>query len=673
MFIPQNFIARVGPPIKSTWLNGVDLLVNSVFGAATTPAAARSALTADAPIGLDEGGTAARTAEGARASLTADAPMEVANGGTGVRTLLDFVNLLFPFIFPLINPRTPQEVAAGAVPVNYSYAAGYPQRFGAVLDGIADDTAALNTWASVGGVLNFPAATANITGAVNLQSNSSLIGSRGSQLLSSTPNINFLVATLKNNISISGMYLKQTVLGGMSDLAGVLLDRCSNCSVSLNEFEGMQFRGIWTPGAQYCTYRENYFHDALGRGPSTGDIDISSTTLPSKYNTITANKCFGGGEFGVAVWDPDSGVIPSHNVVSDNRIGGQSGYGVLIYMPNAADTFNQVIGNSIQDVTGGTIPSGNSSSGAGIYVVGAGAGGTIVSDNTISNCCQSTQDATLAPAGIGISGTAANSAPLTVTGNVISNMTQYWGILFTGCRGGFTCTGNTVNMPAVNPNGDGIKIANSSNGTVSGNTVNIVTTTQPQIGISIWAQGAPNVNITVSGNSVVGGHTAQVRLIQSGGNMNTGIVISGNHLTGGDASCVPLVLDGGAAQNVLVSHNNIRATAQPAIQHASCTGVVYQGNFVLTGGVIALSFSGANTGSLYDKTNMGTGLDGAVSNAGTGLMIEQLGLAAPVAGIWANGDTIRNKAPSAGGVLEWICTTAGSGGGTAVFKTISNT
>jgi hypothetical protein len=43
--------------------------------------------------------------------------------------------------------------------------------------------------------------------------------------------------------------------------------------------------------------------------------------------------------------------------------------------------------------------------------------------------------------------------------------------------------------------------------------------------------------------------------------------------------------------------------------------------------------------------------------------------AAPTSGQWAVGEIVWNSAPSAGGTMGWVCTTAGSGGGTAVFKT----
>ncbi|MGA7539947.1 MAG: hypothetical protein WBW93_14400, partial [Steroidobacteraceae bacterium] len=40
-------------------------------------------------------------------------------------------------------PRTPAEIAAGVMPVNYQYAPGNVMRYGAVGDGVTDDTTAI--------------------------------------------------------------------------------------------------------------------------------------------------------------------------------------------------------------------------------------------------------------------------------------------------------------------------------------------------------------------------------------------------------------------------------------------------------------------------------------------------------------------------------------------------
>lgn len=44
---------------------------------------------------------------------------------------------------------------------------------------------------------------------------------------------------------------------------------------------------------------------------------------------------------------------------------------------------------------------------------------------------------------------------------------------------------------------------------------------------------------------------------------------------------------------------------------------------------------------------------------------------APTSGEWGDGDVIHHNAPVAGGIAGWVCTTAGTGGSTAVFKAMA--
>jgi len=67
----MNFIAKSLPAISAAWLNAVDALKFTVFADATTKAAARAALTSDAPMAIGEGGTGGTTAATARAALGA--------------------------------------------------------------------------------------------------------------------------------------------------------------------------------------------------------------------------------------------------------------------------------------------------------------------------------------------------------------------------------------------------------------------------------------------------------------------------------------------------------------------------------------------------------------------------------------------------------------------------
>ena len=266
---------------------------------------------------------------------------------------------------------TVQEAAAGitAAQINAAYAPGDVRRFKPALDGVTDDTAALNRWASVLGVHTFPVvASALITSAIGLVSDSTFDFTEGATILTNTPDISMFSASGNTNIIIRGGTFKQTVAGS-AVAGGVALVNCTDCVVESCEFIGMQFAGIYAVAVTRCTFRGNHIHDTLGTGVDSMDIYVaSSPTAPSSYNVIDGNFCFGTTfEVGIACWDPYSGVLPTHNIISNNRIGAHNGYGILVYMPDAGDSYNQIISNHVQDISANA---GNTSSGAGIYVVG---------------------------------------------------------------------------------------------------------------------------------------------------------------------------------------------------------------------------------------------------------------------------------------------------------------
>jgi parallel beta-helix repeat protein len=576
--------------------------------------------------------------------------------------------LLAPF---LGLSQSAAELAAGVSPVNLSYAVGDIRRYGAALDGVTNDTTAVQNWLKVGGNLTFPVAqTALISAPVALVSNTTIQAANGATLKIAVNNVNMMTGTNLANVIIRALTFVSTSAVSTVQVAGLYLTGSNNCTVEECIFTGMSFTGIWAQAISYCTIRANNFTGNLGaQTNSSADINVTSSgTTASNYNVIDGNFCFGGGEFGIAVWDPYAGVLPTNNIITNNRIGGCTGYGILIYMPDAGDSYNQVIGNHVENVTGSI--ASNTSSGAGIYILGNGNGGTVCANNTVRNCCINTANATLAPAGIGVSGQAVGAAPIIVSGNTISDMSQYNGILVTGCNG-VTVTGNTIRMPATQTNtGHGIFITNTTLFNVIGNNVLMLSTTQSQSGIALTAIGASYSSGTISGNTISGGHAAQIRFIANGGNTYSHVSITGNICVGGDASSIPLMFDNNMAVDVMVTGNQFLATTAVAISQSGGTNIRYSCNFVNTGGTTALSFIGTNIGCLYDRSNIGSGNSSGVQNTGTGTIIEQLGTAVPSTGTWAVGDTIRNSAPSAAGVYEWINTAAGTPG---TWKTISNT
>lgn len=569
----------------------------------------------------------------------------------------------------VLYPRSVPEIAASVVPIDLGFIWGDPRRFGAVLDGITDDTAALLQWALVSGEHTFPGGyTALISSTIFPASNSTYEFSKGGVITTAVHDKHLFQINAKQKVVIRGAHFLQTSIGLGGSVGGIGINDSNDCVIEECEFEGMQYAGIWAQAVTRCVFRGNYIHDPLGTIADSCDIYLASgPTTTSSYNLIDGNFCYGTTfEFGIACWDPYSGVLPLHNIISNNRIGAHNGYGILIYMPDVGDTYTQVIGNQIQDISA---HSTNTDSGAGIYVVGAGAGGTVVMGNTVRNCCITTTTLSLAPAGIGVSTTSANTVPITVQGNVIEGMTKYWGILATGIAGGASINGNTVRMPAANITGDAIRVTNSANVTVSANVVTQLNTTTTVRGIMVFAQSANCIEIVVANNTVTGGHQSNIETVQSGGFIVSGLVISGNMCNGGDNTCIPLLFNNVSVADALVTGNYFSGGSATVVSQTGCTNVRYSNNRLKGTGTAILTTSGVCTGSSYSSSNFGTGAGAGVVNAATGFIVEQFGTAAPGAGTWAVGDMVRNSVPSAAGVLFWVTTTAGAG----TWKTVSNT
>jgi hypothetical protein len=73
-----------------------------------------------------------------------------------------------------INPRSEEEITAGVTPTTYTYPVGDPRRYGAVGDGVTDDTIALQAWASVAGYKFGLPLTYKVTGQITCNGNETI-------------------------------------------------------------------------------------------------------------------------------------------------------------------------------------------------------------------------------------------------------------------------------------------------------------------------------------------------------------------------------------------------------------------------------------------------------------------------------------------------------------------
>jgi hypothetical protein len=249
--------------------------------------------------------------------------------------------------------RTAAEIAAGVTPADATKPLGDPRRYGAALDGVSDDTAAITRWARVGGELSFPAArTALISAAIPLSSNTTISAGQGASIATATKDISIFTASAQTNIRIVALSFRQTAAGSKGYVAHVDLNACTNCSVEQCDFQGCQWAGVYLRnGCTHCLVGSNRFHDFLGALPGQSDVCIFQH---SSDNIVEGNMLYGGGELGIFCLSPHvAGPLwPQRNRLTNNRIGAHTGYGIAVYMPGWSATLSAGISGTLLSVDG---------------------------------------------------------------------------------------------------------------------------------------------------------------------------------------------------------------------------------------------------------------------------------------------------------------------------------
>lgn len=536
--------------------------------------------------------------------------------------------------------------------------------FGAVGDGVADDTVALQNWANSTGILLMPPGVYKITSTITLSSNTSITAPFGAVVQTSTINISLFSATSKSNIQIDGVKFKATSAGSSAYVAGVKFVSCTNSKVSNCIFEGMQWAGVMLDGCVRCTVRDSHFSGWLGTVQDAADVCIyNDCSLCEVLN----NYCYGGGNHGVLVQDPYAGLLPKKCLVSGNRIGQHTAYGVAVYIPGTAgtgDTDIQVTNNYIENIQGSY--STNRSSGAGIYAVGNYIGAIQITGNSIVNCCSQTLDRTLTPAGIGINGVASGVTKPLISNNTVSGMPQGDGINISSSAGGAVVCNNVINIPSTNNGtgvggatllGSGIRVEASSGVELTGNSAIVYGTGSA---FFQYANGIASSNISVTGGFYQSASSPTFRAAQNGGFTTSDLIVSGVRAVNTGSSNYAFSL--ASVSRAALTNNIAYAPAFEALQINACTQVRVSGGSYTSGATPAISTTGTCTGSFIDQSvYWGTG-GGSVSNSGTGLAITWRAASAPASGTWAVGDTTEQSVPAVGSPRRWRCTVAGTPG-----------
>lgn len=531
--------------------------------------------------------------------------------------------------------------------------------FGAVGDGITDDTAAIqaavnNIAAQGGGTVYFPdpATSYRITSPITLDNYVSLQGDgRYTRILRDFVNGFAFIAINKTYIAVRNLFITSTTPSVTSPSGGIGLQGSTYCSVNSVVVTGMRQYGVWLFDTSNTVVQNCSFSGWIGAYQQDScDIGVIND---SNWNIIESNWCYGGGDHGVLVQDPYSGSEPTGNQVIGNTIGAHTAYGIAVYATTYYNSKTKILNNEVRDITGTSL---SGASGAGIYIQSMG--GTICSNNTVSNCCiDTTNFFTLAPGAIGVTaptGTLWN--PIIISNN---SLTSVRGPCISAITNGgpVTIDNNVCTLDAADAtsNPASIYVSNSFRCTISNNVTNH-TSDSPAIHV-IARDGVTVTNTAVISNSV---RASELGIIVERIDTATfdGLRLIGNYVEGASTNAVRVV----RATTSVIS-GNIVSGATSVFELNNSPKARIEGNAFSSADTTnpTIFFVGTNTSSVFSETNTYNGR--LTNDASSGVIISQYANTAPPTGnSWNVGDRVIQSVPIVGQPKGWRCTVAGNPG-----------
>lgn len=312
------------------------------------------------------------------------------------------------------------------------------KKYGAIGDGITDDTVAIQKAIDLGRSVYFPSGIYKING-LKLHSNCTYYGDGDrsivklfqntypqEQINNYRSNVAFNLNNLQNvrvrklKFICPTSKVKEIPATEYANIA-INIDSSNNCQIQslvIEQFSGMAILCSGSSDRQRCT------NISIDKIKVRNWYDAYDGSFPQiwfykfVHNSIVQNSHLEGGTFGIGFYDayfgtkvdgigkdiPGSGVYRCSAI--NNTIKNQSRYGILLYCTKSVAfptelVQHKVIGNEVSNILG-SATSKERDFGAGIYAVGIT--GLIISNNIVSNCNQVTNHASLAPGCIGVAG-----------------------------------------------------------------------------------------------------------------------------------------------------------------------------------------------------------------------------------------------------------------------------
>ncbi len=518
--------------------------------------------------------------------------------------------------------------------------------YGAVGDGTTDDTNAIQTAINTVKDVYIPPGDFLISSALTLGNDSTLFGGGwDSVITTSTANHDLISCSSVDRVTIRD--LKLDGVASTTNGNGILFTGCDDCLVYHCEIEGVSRDGVRaTTVSRRITVEGCYFHDFTGSQQDSSDINFYSNC---QYSTARGNFCYGGNWHGIKFQ-----LTSYYNSAIGNIVGAHTAYGIVAtYETTPAKTYNKVIGNTIFDITGAALISGQERAGNGIY--GVAGGNVIISNNSVRNTNTSTDVEVLTPAGIGLSDMQGNC---TISHNEVNSCDWYGIAVFSSDQAQVSIDGNIIE----DCDRHHIYTKDSDHVSITNNTV--WNTTNTQRGISVRHQTGTCTDIVVNNNNLYGDTTS---------GMGNGIYFQNVD----DFTCVGNKIKETSGYSLVCETSEYGAISGNTIKDCGGTAAfrtVTAGNLQVTGNVFegnstySVEVAGSSATNVYITDNL---LSPLVVNNGQGAIIRAYGTAAPASGTWAQGDTIIDKTPSASGTKGWVCTTGGTQGTWKTYGSIS--
>lgn len=312
-----------------------------------------------------------------------------------------------------------------------------PKMFGAVGDGLADDSDALQEFVNaLTGKLGDISGYYKITKQVTIPSQCTIKSTFGEIIIDSTLTDNFFVLNA-DEIVLDGIVFNQ--ISGVPQTSlyfGSIINSVGRKGIVIKNCVGKSFYNsfITMIEANNCIIHSN---QTLPSSEKKGSFDIVFYDGGS-LNQICGNSLLASSRYGVGIQTTETNPTiirtAESNLIANNTVRNKTVYGIMLYRRRGGQHRfynNLIIGNVVSDISGDEYNSTTSSYtyGAGIYIQGANntriIGGMI--SRTHTKAVTQSFSETLAPGAIGL----INVVDAHISGVTI-NDAQLWGVYWSG-------------------------------------------------------------------------------------------------------------------------------------------------------------------------------------------------------------------------------------------------